>query len=229
MKLRLDPIVEIPLRPFGVNVRMGVHLLNRDPANIVEIFVNHVYDKYCPIQDNEVVIDCGAYVGEFTIQAAKRVGIGGLVLAFEPNPKSFALCKSNIDRNGIRNVRLFQFALGEKEGRVHFKADKTNYGASTIIPQKEHDSRSTVGVVTLSQFHPLFADKTIKLLKIDVEGSATRIALGATSLLQGRVVRNVSAEIHPGEEGLQPLLESHGFHCIRENNYLYATLAHSPR
>ena len=37
-------------------------------------------------QPGETIIDCGAYIGEFTLYAAKAVGQSGRVIAFEPDP-----------------------------------------------------------------------------------------------------------------------------------------------
>src|SRR5437667_1403877 len=154
LRLKVNPIIEIPLRPLGLNAKMSIHLLSRDVINFFVILVNHVYDKYSSMQDGELVIDCGAYIGEFTIQAARRVGTTGLVLAFEPNLRSFSLCKTNIERNGMHNVKLFPFALGEKEGRSNFETNEANLGASKIVTSKGTGSGSHADVKTLSQFLP---------------------------------------------------------------------------
>jgi len=222
-RLRLNPIVEIPLSPLGVDARISINLLNRDPTNILEIFANHIYDKYCRLRDGDVVVDCGAYIGEFTIQASKIVGPSGLILAFEPNPRSFNLCKSNLERNGISNVMLFQHALSDQEKDMRFKPDTSNFGGSKVVSPTELESTITVSARTLSQYFTFLGGRTIKLLKIDAEGSASNIVLGSDSLLRKKLVQYVSAEIHPGEEGLQTLLENYGFKCSRENSYLYGT------
>jgi FkbM family methyltransferase len=203
---------------------MTFHLFNRDLANLIEVFVNHVYDKYCEIRSGDLVIDCGAYVGEFTIQAAKNVGERGLVLAFEPNPSSFCFCKANVDRNRIDNVKLFEHALGDTDGREYLQVNRVNLGASKVIQEETQGSVGVVRVKMLSQFLPYFEGRPVKLLKIDVEGSAVQVARGATNLFDRRQIQNISAEIHPGEEGLRSLLESYGFTCSQEKSYLYAKL-----
>jgi len=199
-------------------------LLNRDLANLIEVFVNRVYDKWCPIASGDLVIDCGAYVGEFTIQAAKSVGERGLVLAFEPNPSSLRFCKANVKRNGIINVKLFENALGDTDGREYFQVNHVNLGASKIVQKETQSSVRLVSVKMLSQFLPYFEGRPVKLLKIDAEGSAVQIVRGAKDLFDRKLVQNVSAEIHPGEEGLQNLLESYGFRCSQDKSYLYAKL-----
>jgi len=42
---------------------------------------------------NDVVFDCGAYVGDNSIEFAKSIGIGGKVYAFEPFEKNFTELK----------------------------------------------------------------------------------------------------------------------------------------
>ncbi|MBO0888771.1 FkbM family methyltransferase [Candidatus Bathyarchaeota archaeon] len=228
-KLNVDPVVEIGLTPLGMDARIAFRPLNRDLTCFIEIFVNHVYDKYCSIQPGELIVDCGAYIGEFTLQAANKVGEEGIVLAFEPNPQVFPLCRSNIERNEVNNVRLFQVALGDLDDQVPFESNRTNFGSSRVVSSKTGESGLAVQMKTLSQFITCFKDKPIKLLKMDVEGSAERIVLGSEDLFRRNLVQNISAEVHPGEERLQSMLESYGFQCARENNYLYATLDHRER
>jgi FkbM family methyltransferase len=221
-KLDFDPVLQVHLKPFGVNAKVAIHLMNRDWGHFVEIFVYHVYDKYCQMCEGDVIIDCGAYVGEFAVQASKAVGDAGIVLAFEPNPVSFSICRKNLERNGIRNVGVFHCALGEYNGRGYFHIDNFNPAVSRLVSKSEDSV--PVNVMTLSQFLEHFEPRTVKLLKLDVEGFATNVIHGARGLFERGLVRNISAEIHPGEEGLESILKDFGFKCWREQTYLYATL-----
>lgn len=223
LRVGLSPVFVAPLIPFGVDAKMKIHLLTRDLTTFVEIFVNHVYDKYCPIREGEVVVDCGAYIGEFALQASRSVGTAGLVLAFEPNPTSFSLCKQNLALNRTSNVRLFPFALGDTVGITQIEVNKTNPGASRLLFNQDAGGRPLVQTRKLPEFLHFAGGRKIRLLKMDVEGSAIQIIIGASSLIEKKCVENVCAEIHRGEEGLQAILETYGFRCHREKEYLYAT------
>jgi len=59
----------------------------------------------------DVVIDAGAYVGDFTVRAAARAK---LVIAVEPNPGSVELLRRNV--RGLGNVVVVEAALGEGPG-----------------------------------------------------------------------------------------------------------------
>jgi len=47
------------------------------------------------------VIDGGAYLGFYTVLAARRVGAEGTVFAFESDPQSFEMLRRNIGENGF--------------------------------------------------------------------------------------------------------------------------------
>ena len=228
-KIRLNPTVEISLKPFGVDAKFSIQLLRRDLPSLVEVFVNHVYDRFCMIGLGDVIVDCGAYIGEFTIYASRKVGNYGLVLAFEPNVDSFNLCIRNIGANRIRNATVFNTGLGRQEGTAYMGIDESNPGGSKIIWRSEERGAPRVAVTTLTQFSNHMQGRVIKLLKIDTEGSAVDIVNGAAALFEKRLVQNVAAEIHPGELNLERLLGLYGFVCLRLGSYLYASLGESQR
>ena len=60
------------------------------------------------------LIDVGAHIGTFTLQGARFVGDNGKVIAIEPNPKTFARLKDNVEYNGLRQVTLLQAASGDR-------------------------------------------------------------------------------------------------------------------
>ena len=53
------------------------------------------------LRSGDTVIDCGAYIGEFTLYAAKAVGPSGKVIAFEPDDKIYkkATCQHRAQRS----------------------------------------------------------------------------------------------------------------------------------
>ncbi len=183
-----------------------------------------MYDRLCPLNPGETVIDCGAYIGEFTIYAANKVGTNGLVLAFEPNPQSFSICRRNLARNNVRNAKLFNCALGDKEASAYVVTDETNLGATKVVGQGKILG-PPIQVKQLDGFHQYVEGRRIKLIKVDVEGAAVGLIRGAASLLEKKMIENVSAELHPGEEDLPHILQGYGFTCMQRGSYLYASLS----
>ena len=64
------------------------------------------------VRNADIIIDVGAYLGVYSILAAK---LGpGRVLAIEPNSKSFKQLERNLALNSMTNsVQTFQLAVGE--------------------------------------------------------------------------------------------------------------------
>jgi hypothetical protein len=66
--------------------------------NIPDHYIRKEYlrhSDYIPCK-GWIVFDIGAYVGIYTLYAAKRVGLDGLVASFEPNPLAFRWLLNNI-------------------------------------------------------------------------------------------------------------------------------------
>jgi FkbM family methyltransferase len=219
----IDPVLELPLGPLGVDARFSFHVFNRDINFLLQVFVLHIYERHCRLQPGDVVIDCGAYIGDFTTRASRIVGPKGLVLAFEANPETYSICAQNVRANKLTNVKLYNVALGDRNQTVYLKVDKVNLGATRVLNETSEASTDTVQLRTLSEFLSILEGRTVKLLKMNVEGYASKILAGAPDLLERRLFQNLAAELHPGEEDLQDLLEKHGYDCIVEGPWLYAS------
>lgn len=136
-------------------------------------------------------IDVGANEGEQTLFAAKRLS-AGRVIAFEPNPKVFAMLEHNLALNGFRNTKLERMGLGHEAGEVTlFGSDSRdvdgsfNLGLSTLHErQGVSTSVASVHVDTLDGYCAREGLKRIDVLKIDVEGSELAVLRGAVQTLK---------------------------------------------
>jgi FkbM family methyltransferase len=104
------------------------------------------------------------------------------VHAFEPIPKLQGLIREAIERNGIENVRLHDFALGAKDEDLTLSVPRDNAGASSFVAARHTaDSASiSVKVRTLSSTMIDLGVTRIRLVKIDVEGFEPEVLEGAT-------------------------------------------------
>ena len=67
---------------------------------------------------NKTVFDVGGYEGVFTLFFARRIGAGGRLVTFEPNPQNFAKILANVRLNGFCHVDVRQLAIGARAGRA---------------------------------------------------------------------------------------------------------------
>jgi FkbM family methyltransferase len=164
----------------------------------------------------DVVVDVGALVGLYTLALARRVGPTGRVIAFEPDPESFALLTAQVRLNGVEDrVELVQAAVGECGGRVPFQGGRL---ADSRVLSESAAGAGTVACVALDD---VLGSRRVDVLKVDVEGYEVHVLKGARGLLSdpARRPRALFVEIHPfawpsfrtsGEELLE-LLTSLGY------------------
>ncbi len=180
---------------------------SRDQCVIEEIYAQGAYTRGGQIRPGAVVVDAGGHIGTFTLLAARLVGPTGRVVVCEPSPESAALLRSNVARNGLKQVTLHECALAEAAGRAQLfvaQNDADNPVADTLAPSA---GRAPVEVA-LRTLDEIFAEDgldRIDLLKIDVEGAELRVLAGGTKALAA--TRRVIMEVHPGRLDPQAVLE----------------------
>ena len=70
------------------------------------------------LKKDEHFIDVGSNVGIYTLLAASIVGNNGLVYSFEPDYISNKRLLENIKLNKLKNVKVFQYAISNKNSKL---------------------------------------------------------------------------------------------------------------
>ena len=142
------------------------------------------------------VADIGSNVGIFTISFARRLGSGGRVYAFEPDPGNLAFLLRHIALNHVsERVVPVRSALGTVDGTIPFV---TGQGAFSHV-----DLSRTARPVPCARFDTFFAERRVSIVKIDVVGFEEEVLQGAQSILAqaGRRPRLIYVELlPPGED-----------------------------
>ena len=153
-----------------------------------------------------VVLDIGAHIGYYTLQAAARVGTKGQVHSFEPVRTSFMRLTENISLNNLKNVCVNQYIVHDHCGNMDiFVADKTNTGSSSLAQCMENFSGRTENVecTTVDKYVEQRGLREIHLVKIDVEGSELSVLRGMSSLLESQKDLQLLVEINETALALQ--------------------------
>ncbi len=138
------------------------------------------------LEPGQVFVDGGAHVGMFTLVAARAVGKDGMVVAFEPNPETFAELQRNIALNRLTNVMLHDRALGDKEGDATFAVMEGDRAPWSHLGEDSDEAGARcirVCVTTLDRSIPRELWSRIGLIKLDLEGAEYAALIGASSLL----------------------------------------------
>jgi FkbM family methyltransferase len=137
-----------------------------------------------------VCCDLGANIGFFTLLMSKLVGSSGLVFAFEPFPKNFALLKKSIAENKIDNIRAFPYAVHEKEsvGRLFYtRARQSDYVAMFVAEPSSPactDAFDGLDIAKVRLDDVIPADYRVGCIKMDIEGSELYAVKGMSRILE---------------------------------------------
>jgi FkbM family methyltransferase len=168
-----------------------------------EVFIFDVYRTHL-LNRNELVLDLGAGVGEFSILASKKVGDKGKVIAIEPNPEDFKLLKANIEMNHCNNIIPLNLGVGNQSGEKEITFWGRRFSCKIDILENVFDRLNIKDMVNF--------------VKIDIEGFEADVVTKSIEIIKGANV--ISVEFHGTKQKLDELLLPHGFH-FRPINYSY--------
>jgi FkbM family methyltransferase len=152
------------------------------------------------IREGDRVLDVGAFLGIYAILAARRVGPGGRVLAFEPTPQSAALARRHLAFNALaERVQLLDAAVSDRPGRAEFFEYAESYVNSLVSAPDISAApvRREVEVVTIDDVCRQF-DFVPTLVRMDVQGAEIHALRGARDTIRKAGARlRLVVEMHP--------------------------------
>jgi FkbM family methyltransferase len=148
-----------------------------------EAVILRAFETIC--RPGDCVVDVGANIGFFTLAAARLVGKGGKVYAFEACRETYTLLCKNVSLNFTPNesIVLNCSAVSSHDGTANFYMDQGHHsGASSLRILPGGNAASSV-VKTIALDSLLSELPPIRLVKIDIEGAEMLALSGMKQLL----------------------------------------------
>jgi len=139
------------------------------------------------LRSGDIFVDVGANIGLFSLIAARAVGEGGAVYAFEPARQNYQRLCDNVALNQLRNVTCLPLALSSRSEQLVITVPLDGWDAWSSLASPtagvEFGSEE-VPCISWDQFageHDLVG--RVALMKIDVEGWEREVLRGAAATL----------------------------------------------
>jgi FkbM family methyltransferase len=146
------------------------------------------------LKPGDTVVDCGAYIGEFTLYAGAAVGLTGKVIAFEPDAGIYKKLLANIELNGLKNVITVNKGLWSKDGVLKFVGDNIK-GYSFMSAGNAADAVD-VPVASLDNELARLGIAQVNFIKADIEGAELEFIKGAAKTFSGGSIKAAIASYH---------------------------------
>jgi FkbM family methyltransferase len=133
------------------------------------------------------IVDIGANIGLYCCVAADRAPAGCKVVAFEPVPENLRYLRRNLEDNGLaERVVVEEQAVGQTGGKIDIYLLEGSTARHSASPKNVRNSTTSIAVpvVSLDDYIRQFRDRSIDLIKVDVEGYESAVLRGARRVLQ---------------------------------------------
>ncbi len=132
------------------------------------------------IKKDDVVIDAGAWVGDFAAYATAK---GATTYAFEPVQETFnILCRTaDLNKGKIYPVKR---GLGDNESELDISINESNSSANSFVLKDEKTSKEKINITTLDKFVEENKLERVDFIKADIEGAERDLLKGAMQTLK---------------------------------------------
>jgi len=152
---------------------------------IEEILITKVYeDEELKIGSNDIVLDCGANIGIFSVYASKKAKI---VYAFEPSENEITSLYENRTLNNCNNIKIISKAVldNNKSARLVLLGVVSNYLVSKENKEKRNsEDILDIETTSIDEFVEKERLEKVDFIKMDIEGSEGKALLGAKKTLK---------------------------------------------
>jgi FkbM family methyltransferase len=172
------------------------------------------------------VIDVGAHKGEFARMMRKALP-AVQIISFEPLAEAYQELTASMKTNG--DFKAFNFALGERDGRVEMHKNEWTQ-SSSLLPMAElhkqifeYTRNETSEEIEIRRLDDVLRGVTLRpeiLIKLDTQGYEDKVILGGSEVISQARLMVVETSFQTLYEG-QPLFDDI-YQLLRARGFSYA-------
>jgi FkbM family methyltransferase len=169
------------------------------------------------LRRGDIAVDIGANVGFLTRQFASMVGRHGSVIAFEPDPATFAYLTYNTRK--LSNIVRNNAALSDRNGVMTLYLHPTSAMSNSLVNAWSNAQPIDVTTLTFDTWSKAIDLERVGLIKIDVEGAEPLVLRGMCKTLASPKRPSIISEFCPTNLGSR-VAEKEIFQLFSDHGYL---------
>lgn len=151
------------------------------------------FDKIVNLRDDEVFIDCGAYIGDTVDSFVNRVPNYKRIVCFEPDEQNFKI----LEKKRLHDFYPIKAGVWIENTSLSFRDDIAN---GSFVSENSDDMTTRVKVVSIDSIQEC-AEATF--IKMDIEGSELPALKGATKTILKNHPKLAICIYHSNEDMMQ--------------------------
>lgn len=141
---------------------------------------DHIDFIMSKIQDDMVILDIGANIGDTAMQFAEKIWKWGFIYWFEPDTTSYRRALKNFSLNSFNNIEIENIGLWNIKGELLINNNPSNRWSNFI----SKTGTERIHIDTLDNWVKWKAINRVNLIKIDVEWYEYRVLIGGINTLK---------------------------------------------
>jgi FkbM family methyltransferase len=190
-------------------------------------YMGNMYDLkgFTELKNGDTVVDMGAYIGIFTIKAAKAVGHEGKVISIEPSTDSRYFLKKNAEASELTNVTIIHKGSWSQKDILKFHLSRLNLAHSFCASLEigfgygspSQSEIMEIEVDTLDNMLEESGVKRVDFIKMNIEGAEIETLKGMEKTLSNNDCKlAIATHIVDGKETYKTVVS-----YLREKGFIF--------
>jgi len=178
------------------------------PIKFDELFIPYIYQEiyfdgvYMDVinslkhsgkkKEDITIVDIGANIGVVTQHLREY----GNVYSVEPSKENFEALEKNKEFNGWDNVKLYNYAIADKEGEMSFHHNNDNLTCNSLVMEFANEHEDKVKTKGMMDFFKEAGITHVDFMKFDVEGGEDVILPSDQFAEAMKITDNVEMAFH---------------------------------
>ena len=148
------------------------------------------------LEEGMNVLEAGANIGYYLLIESKILKNGGMIYAFEPDPRNLEMLKMNVEKNNLGSmVNIFPYAVSDRNQTSKFYLAESSNLNTMVEDIEGSDNYIEVETKKIDGFSEI--KENVNFIRMDIEGYEHEAIKGMMETIKKSPKVKILAEVHP--------------------------------